>query len=146
MDIVIRAIQKDDAAAVSRLSAQLGYDMPPAATEQVIDQIMDSPSDMALVATDGEAVVAWIHVFHTIRLESAPFCEIGGLVTDEHYRSRGIGKQLITHALPWCHAKGCRSLRVRSNTKRVDGHRFYLQAGFREVKEQKVFEIGLPLL
>jgi GNAT superfamily N-acetyltransferase len=95
------------------------------------------------VAFHQKKIVGWIHVFQTTRLESGSFCEIGGLVVDDQYRRKGIGKLLIQHIKPWCLSKGNPALRVRCNTKRKEAHEFYFQLGFNENKEQKVFEINL---
>jgi len=58
------------------------------------------------------------------------------------FEGKGVGKQLIAVAKKWCEEHSCQTLRVRSNVVRQDAHRFYLSAGFKEMKEQKVF--GLP--
>lgn len=102
-----------------------------------------STHEMIYVAEEGNEITGWIQVSFFTRLESGSFFEIVGLVVDERYRSRGIGKQLITQAKVWCREKGNYRLRVRCNIKRADAHRFYINAGFREVKEQKVFEADL---
>ncbi len=141
MDITIRDIQEDDVQAVSALSAQLGYSITVADTAKQISLIINSSNDVAYAAVDDGKVIAWIHVFYTLRLESQPFCEVGGLVVDEQYRDRGIGKLLLEKAKEWCGAKGCTRLVVRSNSKRNEAHQFYLKSGYKEVKEQKVFNL-----
>lgn len=132
-----------DAAEISLLSGQLGYSMAIEETEKQIALVSSTENDVAYVATDHHGVIGWIHVFYAIRLESAPFCEIGGLVVDERHRGQGVGKMLIESAKPWCLAKKCKALRVRSNITRTGAHRFYEGAGFRETKQQKVFEVKL---
>ncbi len=143
MNITIRSITIDDVPAVTVLSEQLGYNMSIENTALQIAEILNSPNDMACVAVMDNKVVGWIHVFYTLRIECPSYCEIGGLVVDEHHRSTGIGKMLIECIKPWCADKKCSVLKVRSNIKRNDAHRFYMQAGFTEVKQQKVFEIKL---
>jgi GNAT superfamily N-acetyltransferase len=76
-------------------------------------------------------------------LESNPFVEVGGLVVDENYRSKGIGKKLVEQIKQWCVEKHISTLRVRSQVKRKEAHQFYLANGFTEIKEQKVFQINL---
>ena len=143
MNIIIREATADDAKEIAALSAQLGYAMSADATSQNLQTIHQNPNEIIRVATDGQKVVGWIHVFLAVRLESASFCEIGGLVVDEQYRRMGIAGQLIDDVKPWCAGKGTKILRVRSNVKRSGAHQFYLQSGFREVKQQMVFEIDL---
>jgi GNAT superfamily N-acetyltransferase len=143
MYLTIREVSQNDAAAISLLSIQLGYSISTEKTEQQIIAVNTSPNDIACVAVDEEKVIGWIHIFYMLRLECASYCEIGGLVVDEKYRGKGIGKMLINQAIPWCKEKRCGKLKVRSNIKRTEAHKFYEQAGFNEMKQQKVFEIYL---
>ncbi|MER3463375.1 MAG: hypothetical protein C4329_02080 [Chitinophagaceae bacterium] len=50
---------------------------------------------IAFVATDSDRVIAWVHAYKTITIESLPFVELAGLVVNESYRSKGIGKMMI---------------------------------------------------
>jgi GNAT superfamily N-acetyltransferase len=143
MDFSIRIAKPEDATSIALLLEQLGYSISAVETELNINTIYGSVNDEAYVAMDSDKVVGWIQVFCTIRLESKPFCEIAGLVIDEQYRGKGIGKLLIDHLKPWCREKRCDRLRVRCNAKRDDAHRFYKNAGFNEIKVQKVFEIDI---
>jgi len=141
MEIVTRNIAEGDAAAVAGLSAQLGYVISAADTARQITLMNASANDDAYVAVYGDVVVGWVHVFYGLRLESGSFCEVGGLVVDEQYRGRGIGKLLLARAAEWCAARQCNRLVVRSNAKRKEAHAFYAGAGYEEVKEQKVFKL-----
>jgi len=100
--IKIRDVRSVDAEAISYLSEQLGY---PTSSEEVysrIHKIVESPQDQSFVATSqDEQVVGWIHVFATMRLESEPFAEIGGIIVAESYQNRGIGKALLKRAQDW---------------------------------------------
>jgi len=133
----------EDADAIAMLSGQLGYSISAEETAKSITAISNSNNDVVYIAVDGSKVIGWIHLFYTLRLESAAYCEIGGLVVDEAYRGKGVGRMLIEHAKPWCKTKNCNKLRVRSNTKRNAAHAFYERADFKEIKLQKVFEIKL---
>jgi GNAT superfamily N-acetyltransferase len=140
MQIILREPQPSDAPAIARLSHQLGYEMSVAATLKNLAMILESNNEIVRVATHEEKMMGWIHVFMATRLESALFCEIGGLVADDQYRGAGIGRQLIAATQPWCLSKGVTVLRVRSNTKRIEAHKFYSQVEFEELKQQRVFE------
>jgi GNAT superfamily N-acetyltransferase len=87
-----------------------------------------------------EKIIGWIHAFKTTRIETKTFIEIGGLVVDKKYRGKGVGKSLVNKIRGWCAKQKITSLRVRCNTKRLEAHQFYLCLGFRESKEQKVFQ------
>lgn len=143
MNIEIRRITVDDANEMQLLSKQLGYEMSLNDTIEQIKEILCSESDFAAVAFTETKIIGWIHVFKAVRLETKPFAEIGGLVVDENYRSKGIGRQLVDGIRPWCQKKGIIEVRVRSNVKRKEAHQFYRSVGFSELKEQKVFQLKL---
>ena len=136
----IRPMTEKDATAVQELSRQLGYDLSPAETKEQIRLVTGHPDHEAFVAVREEGVVGWIHAFKAIRIESPPFIEIGGLVVDENFRGKGVGRELCQWVRRWAAQQGFSSLKVRSNRKRTAAHRFYENLGFRETKEQKVFE------
>lgn len=139
MDVYIRDMLPGDAGAINDLSRQLGYPLSIDETKACMKNVMTSDGHIALVATDDKKVIGWIHGFKTIHLVGKPFIEIGGLVVDESYRNRHIGKKLLEKVGEWG-LKQDINVRVRSNIKRREAHRFYLNNGFTEIKEQKVFE------
>jgi GNAT superfamily N-acetyltransferase len=140
-DVVIAPAEPKHAQRIAILSEQLGYSATSADILRRIHAILDSSSDAAYVAlVEDHLVVGWIHVFYTLRLETAPFCEIGGLVVHEEWRGKGIGGALVEHAKIWTGTKGIDILRVRSNVIREDAHNFYLGQGFLKLKQQAVFE------
>lgn len=143
MQITFREIIEDDAEALVKLSLQFGYAVSVAEMRLRVAQLLAHQDHCGFVACAGEQVVGWIHGFYTFRLESEPFVEIGGLVVDENLRRQGIGQQLIERVKEWAAAQSVRKVRVRCNTKRFDTHKFYLNAGFTETKEQKVFDLPL---
>ena len=143
MDIELRTISIADANQVQLLSKQLGYELGLDATAEQINAILSSENDFAVVALIENKVVGWIHVFKATRLETKPFAEIGGLVVDENFRSKGIGRKLVEATRQWCLQKHINDLRVRSNVKRIQAHQFYSSTGFSELKEQKVFKMNV---
>jgi len=93
--IQIRAATMKEAPQITELSIQLGYPLTVQDTITNIAAIDKSNYDMAYVAVMNNQVVGWIHVFYTMRLETGPFCEIGGLVVAASARGKGIGSQLV---------------------------------------------------
>lgn len=146
MDITIREIHENDAAAISQLSLQLGYTLSPFETVNQIKEIAASGDNCAFVALYNKKIIGWIHAFKAMRLETKTFIEIGGLVVYESYRGKGVGKALVERIKAWCVEQKIAALRVRSNTKRSDAHMFYLKNGFTESKEQKVFGMKVTLV
>jgi GNAT superfamily N-acetyltransferase len=141
--ITIREAISEDVPAITLLSHQLGYPVSADQTLQNITALKQSGSHEVFVAVDQQQVVGWAGVSYNISVESLPVCEIHGLVVDERYRSKGIGKLFIERAKVWSSDKGVGKLRLRCNVKRDGAHRFYINAGFTEIKRQKVFEIQL---
>lgn len=49
------------------------------------------------------------------------------LVTDEEYRSRGFGSELLEHVHEWAHNQGCEAIELESGHWRDEAHRFYTE-------------------
>ncbi len=139
----IRQAQIADLPVLKDLTEQLGYPLSEIEISRNLQSILANNEEVIFVMAENDKPIAWIHIFHTIRLESGSFCEIGGLVVDAHYRNKGIGKILIEKAIEWTKQRNIPLLRLRSNVIRKDAHRFYFRLGFQEKKEQKVLEIKL---
>lgn len=140
--ITIREVVAEDTAAINTLTNQLGYPISLEQTLQNINRLKQSEHHAVFVAVD-EKVIGWMGVSYSFSLESSPLCEIHGLVVDDEYRNKGIGKLLIEKAKMWSIERKVDRLRLRCNVKRIDAHRFYVSAGFKEIKQQKVFEMSL---
>lgn len=141
--VQIREISEKDAESVATLSTQLGYESDIKQTSARIKRINNSNENCAFVAVVDGKVVGWIHGFYTLRIESDPFVEIGGLIVDQNYRNLKIGKQLIEHVNLWAKKHKVKKLKVRCNTKRTESHRFYEQIGFKQNKQQIAFEMAV---
>ena len=141
--IIIRNAEFGDLTNLTILCKELGY---PAKEDQVLQRLqklLESTTNLVLVAVERTRVIGWIHVFASFRLESDPFVEIGGLVVSSEYRNKGIGKLLVKAAEKWAHEKGFIKIRVRSRIERTDAKRFYEREGYQVKKGQNVFEKNL---
>lgn len=143
MQIELHEMQIQDASAVNNLSEQLGYKLSVHQTEEQIRTIVSRKDHTAWVAISDGKIVGWIHAFQCFFIESLSFVEIGGIVVDEDYRSKGIGKKLIRQVMNWTVEQKFSKLRVRSQTKRLATQQFYRSLKFEEIKEQKVFQLDL---
>jgi GNAT superfamily N-acetyltransferase len=143
MEVTIRSITIEDSEEVNDLSLQLGYQLSVAETKEQIEKVISTESHCAFVASSEEKVIGWIHAFVALSIESRSFVEIGGLVVDEQFRNLGMGKKLIGKIKEWAVLKKINTVRVRTNTKRLTTHAFYLKNGFEEIKEQKIFQLQL---
>lgn len=143
MEVLIRQISPQDASAVSQLCQQLGYNLSEKLVAENIKSVLSNKDNDAFVALAEHKVIGWIGVSQAIQIESAPFCEIRGLIVDDRYRKNGIGKMLIEKAATWGRERGNKKLRLRCNVKRTEAHLFYQHLNFEQSKEQKVFEIAI---
>jgi len=143
MEIVIRSIVEQDAERVNELSRQLGYKMSIEQTLANIRAVLLAKGHTAFVALHEHKIIGWVGVAEALQIEAAPFCEIRGLIVDEEYRAQGIGKLLIEKVKQWSKETGNKTLRLRCNMIRKEAHLFYRHLGFKEIKEQKVFEMHI---
>lgn len=141
----IRPIEPRDAASVTVLIEELGYQRD---QDQVAQWIDDMPTHMetqiAFVACLGELVIGWIEVAIEHRLQSPPFALIGGLVVKDGYRNHKVGLRLCEHVEAWTWKRGLTTLRVTSRSTRTDAHRFYLRNGYTLSKTSQIFEKKRP--
>lgn len=143
MEVHITTLTIEHAQDVQRLSEQLGYPLSLTEIKDNIREVTKAKDQIVLAALHDKKVIGWIHGFRCTFLESKPFLEIGGLIVDENYRSKGIGRKLLQSIKEWAMKKDIHEIRVRSNVKRTRAHGFYISNGFEEIKEQKVFQIKL---
>jgi len=141
--VTVRPATLDDAPHVAALATQLGY---PTTRDEIparLAAVAADPHHTVQVAECRSDVVGWIHVYVRKTLARDGDAEIGGLIVDESYRGRGIGKRLVEQALAWARQKGCHTVIVRSNVVREDTAQFYLGLGFETIKRQAVFRRAL---
>jgi GNAT superfamily N-acetyltransferase len=143
MEIQLRKMTMEHAQDVCRLSDQLGYPLSTTQIENNINEITTSENYAAFVALYNLQIVGWVYAFRALLIESKPFIEIGGLIVDETFRNCGIGKKLVEKIKDWALENAINEVRVRSNILRNAAHKFYLNNGFTEIKQQKVFRIVL---
>jgi GNAT superfamily N-acetyltransferase len=140
----LRLIAPEDAAAVSELSSQLGYQASPEEVRERIEALARHIDTLALVACLHGEVVGWIEAEIARHLQSAPHALITGLVVKDGIRSLGVGKQLCSEVEHWAASNGLSVIRVTSRITREQAHRFYLREGFVQTKTSAVFEKILP--
>ncbi len=131
----------DDAASVSELAGQLGYQRTPTQTQAWIERAGEST--VALVAVRDGMVVAWVEAHELELLQYPRVVEIGGLVVSENLRATGIGKRLVEEVIEWGRGRGQTEVLVRSNIVREGAHCFYEGIGFRRVKTSHTFSMSI---
>ena len=142
--ITIRTADPDDALAVGKLVAQLGYDdITIEAARRRIVQLLGKVEHAVFVAVNEGRVVGFIHICVIETLEHEPRGEIRALSVDEKHRSVGIGAQLVDRAEQWARERRLLKVRVRSNVKRDRARTFYERLGYIVTKVQNVFDKAL---
>ena len=139
----IRTIAPEDAEAAAELSAQLGYACNTAEMRTRIDRLTLLPQRAVFVAELEGSIVGWIDASLECHLQSEDAVVISGLVVKEGLRGRSIGQHLCQSIEAWAREIGVAKIRVRSQIKRSEAHRFYLQRGYEQVKTSAVFEKSL---
>jgi GNAT superfamily N-acetyltransferase len=138
--VKIRPAAARDAEAIAALSTQLGYPSNAAQIVSRLEQIRDDADHAVFVAelSNGQ-IIGWVHVKASYLVANDPEAEIGGLVVDEAHRGSGIGRLLMEQAEQWGREKGLKSVYLRSNVIRKDGHVFYQRLGYSIIKVQYAF-------
>jgi GNAT superfamily N-acetyltransferase len=138
--LTIRRLTVDDAEAAAELSGQLGYSCAVTDLRDRIEELSRADDRVAFAAVVDGQIVGWIDAAMERHLQSPASAVIGGLVVREDTRGLGVGKRLCLEVEEWARNKSVPLVRVRSQIKREDAHRFYLRDGYRKVKTSFVFE------
>src|ERR1700686_4824295 len=138
--VSIRRLSVDDAEAAAELSSQLGYPSSPGDLRKRIEELSHTTDRVAFAAVVDGQMVGWIDAAMERHLQYAASAVIGGLVVREEMRGQGVGRRLCVEVEEWARSKSVPLVRVRSQIKREDAHRFYLRDGYHKVKTSLVFE------
>jgi GNAT superfamily N-acetyltransferase len=138
--VSIRRLTVDDAEAAAGLSSQLGYPSSPGDLRERIEELSRTTDRVAFAAVVDGQMVGWIDAAMERHLQYAASAVIGGLVVREEMRGQGVGRRLCVEVEEWARSKSVPLVRVRSQIKREDAHRFYLRDGYQKVKTSLVFE------
>ena len=143
MQIDIRNAEMDDVQSIAELSEQWGYRSTNEKIWGCLQNIKNNSDHVIYVLLKDEKIQGWIHGIYSLRIESDPFVEIGGLVVDKDFRRQGSGKLLVEKIAEWSLSRNCHTIRVRCNIIRKEANAFYSCIGFKEIKQQKVYDIKI---
>ena len=139
----IRKAREQDCAEVARLASQLGYPASDEAMRLRLRRLLASSSDVVFVAGTHGGLVGWIHAVLSQALESDFRVEIAGLVVDERFLRKGVGRGLVERVEKWAIGRGVKQTVVRCRTTRAGAHQFYESIGYSRAKMQIVFRKSL---
>jgi GNAT superfamily N-acetyltransferase len=143
--VSIKTAAETHAQRLMELCIQLGYKTNYNEIKERLLKIIADENSILFIAEQNSKVIGFIHVSIRSTIESGEMAEITGLVVDESFRGKGIGKSLVKGAEEWAKLKRQNTLRVRTNIIRTETHIFYRNIGFEEKKKQTVFQKKLNL-
>jgi GNAT superfamily N-acetyltransferase len=129
--IEVRPCAPEDAAAVSALLGELGYEVSTQDAAGYVQRLNGTGSDPTFIADEHSRPLGLIalHRCYMIQYRS-PVARITALVVHPWARRRGIGRLLIGHALRWAEQRGCELVELTSALSRTEAHAFYRDLGF----------------
>ena len=140
----IREAREKDCAEIARLAGQLGYPASEEIMRKRLERLLGSSDSAVFVAEARDGGLAgWIHGVLTQFLESDFRVEIAGLVVDERFQRKGVGRGLVARIEEWAAGRGVEQASVRCRTTRAEAHRFYESLGYSQTKTQIVFRKSL---
>lgn len=102
-----------------------------------IDYIVNNTKEIIFVCEWNDEVVGYIHGSPYELLFADSVINVLGFVVKEQYRSKGIGSILINHLEDWALKNGFSGIKILTNPRRVDAHRFYERHDYVHTKDQK---------
>ena len=132
-DCSIREAKLTDAPTIARLVTQLGYPTSSIQMEKRLQILLAHSDYITLVAEVSGSVVGLVGVYlgHAIEF-STTYGRLTGLVVDEKWRGRGIGKMLMEYIERWSREQGATLITLTSGKQRAQAHRFYESLGYDE--------------
>ena len=134
----VRPPKRGDYDKMADLAEQLRYPSTGKQVRMRLDAMANSSHYAVYVAElPGGQIGGWIglYVFRSVEQDSC--AGISGLIIDQRFRSRGIGKVLLDAAEKWARSRGCNAISVHSNVTRERAHQFYARNGYEHIKTQK---------
>jgi GNAT superfamily N-acetyltransferase len=131
--IEVRACMPEDAADVSALLRELGYQMSSEVAAEQLRRLNETGLDPTFIAGENGQPLGLIavHRCHMIQYQT-PVARITALVVDQRVRRRGIGRLLIDHAMRWAQQRDCEFIELTSALNRAEAHAFYRDLGFEQ--------------
>jgi GNAT superfamily N-acetyltransferase/uncharacterized membrane protein YphA (DoxX/SURF4 family) len=139
-DIALRLAREADAAALARISDQLGFPLDEEAARMRLKEALGGPDHALLVAESRGRVVGLMELKRLRLFTARRQVEVVALVVDHDERERGIGTRLLQEAELWAKDLRCSKIRVRSKTIHRGAHSLYRRSGYEEIATSLLFE------
>ncbi len=133
MTIMIRPVTLADQPHVVVLLAAMDYPDTEGFIARSLQQQMEHPDALTLVAEYQQQVIGLISVHFMVQLAVVgEVCFINYLSVDPARRGLGLGALLLQRAEQYAKDRGCYSIELSSNLRRSRAHQFYLKQGYKE--------------
>jgi GNAT superfamily N-acetyltransferase len=102
------------------------------AHKRALAQIIKDPRQNVLVAVERKKIVGTctLYILPRVYWSGHPFAILDSIVVGPDIQGKGVGTQLIKHAIKMAKKAGCSQVNLTSNTQRTRAHRFYESLGF----------------
>lgn len=136
---LIREASEADLGAVIALYGAAGLDdtagLDEAQARELFRQFARYPSYRLFVVVEAERPETVIGsyallVMHNLAHGGTSSAIVEDVVVDPQQQGRGVGRQMMAHAMALAREGGCYKLALSSNSKRRDAHAFYESLGF----------------
>jgi ribosomal protein S18 acetylase RimI-like enzyme len=137
----VTSVDPELVASLRGLMSQLSPEAAPA-TDENVQEILDSPATRLLVARDDHGGVVGSLTLVMFRILTGVGVWIEDVVVDEAARGRGIGEALLREAVGLAARAGASRVNLTSTPDRVAANRLYQRLGF-EPRTTNVYRLEL---
>jgi GNAT superfamily N-acetyltransferase len=137
LSLRMRQANEDDLPSVLALYAQPDIDagdvLDIASARAILRRFAEYPDYRLFVAEQGATIVGSyaLLVMHNLGHLGAPSAIVEDVVVEPAQQGKGVGKEMLRHALAQARERGCYKLALSANMKRDRAHAFYEALGFR---------------
>jgi N-acetylglutamate synthase-like GNAT family acetyltransferase len=133
-EMIIRPAEKKDYAAIMALYRQLNPDDPVVEESEgspIFENIIESESNSLIIAEINNSVVSscYLNIIPNLTRNARPYAVIENVITDQHYRNRGIGKAVMQYAINRAWGAGCYKVMLLTGRKEESTLKFYRSCG-----------------
>jgi GNAT superfamily N-acetyltransferase len=146
MNAIVRPATLADLSKLADLYHQLHPDEPPwpseAAAAEALSRVLTHPGTTVYVGeVDGRVVATCVLIVSpNFSRCGRPFAIIENVVTDRDHRRRGLGHQIVQHAISRAREQGCYRVTLMTGSRREETLRFYETVGLQR-NTKTAFEV-----
>lgn len=138
---MLRNITIYDAQEIQRISNfELGYDVNLNIVKKQIKKLTENSLHHIIIGYENEQtrkIIGFVHaeLYESLYMDTG--LNILGLAVDSNFQGQGIGKKLMSFIEDYALKNNISYIRLNSNVRRIDAHKFYESIGYVCDKTQK---------